>query len=135
VIVLDTSGLVAFVDRRDSSHLAAFSTLKRDRGIRVIPATTLCESTYLIDRNLGMVALAALIEDIQVGAYLVDCGENDFSRIRELVFRYRDLRLGFADAAVIACAERLGAPVLTFDKRHFSVVAREGRFRMLPESS
>jgi predicted nucleic acid-binding protein len=39
--------------------------------------------------------------------------------------------LGFADAAVIACAERRGGKVLTYDQRHFSVVAREGTIQIV----
>jgi uncharacterized protein len=46
--------------------------------------------------------------------------------------RYPDLELGFTDAAVIACAERNGGKVLTFDRRDFDVVAREGRITILP---
>src|SRR5581483_1433843 len=46
--------------------------------------------------------------------------------------RYRDIPLGFADAAVIAGADRRGGAVLTLDMRHFSVVARERRIRVVP---
>jgi uncharacterized protein len=63
----------------------------------------------------------------------LDCGEQDVPRIRTLVRRYADLPLGFADAAVIACAERYGGRVLTLDLRHFGVVAREGNLTLLPE--
>ena len=56
--------------------------------------------------------------------------QQDFPRIKELVVRYADLPLGFADAAVIACAERTRAEVLTFDRRDFEVVGREGTFRI-----
>jgi hypothetical protein len=43
------------------------------------------------------------------------------------VRRYESLPIGFADASVIACAERSGKRVMTLDRRDFSVVAREGR--------
>jgi predicted nucleic acid-binding protein len=49
------------------------------------------------------------------------------------VWRYADLPLGFADASVIACAERHGGRVLTLDLRHFGVVAGEGRLTLIPE--
>lgn len=49
-----------------------------------------------------------------------------------LVRRHADLRLGFSDAAVIACAEERGRRVLTLDRRHFEVVAREGTIEVLP---
>jgi uncharacterized protein len=54
------------------------------------------------------------------------------SAVRRLVQRYADLPLGFADASVIACAERNGGRVLSLDKRDFGVVAREGRITLLP---
>ncbi len=54
-------------------------------------------------------------------------------RIRALARRYADLPLGFADAAMIACAKRHGGRVLTLDLRHFGVVAREGGLIVLPE--
>jgi hypothetical protein len=37
-----------------------------------------------------------------------------------------------SDAAVIACAERSGGRVLTFDLRDFGVVAAEGTITVLP---
>lgn len=57
--------------------------------------------------------------------------EADLPRIRALVTRYRDLPLGYADAAVVACAERNRAYVLTFDLRHFMPVASEGTIRLV----
>jgi predicted nucleic acid-binding protein len=56
----------------------------------------------------------------------------DASGLRELVVRYADLPLGFADASVVACAERRRAAVLTLDRRHFDVVAAEGTIRVVP---
>lgn len=58
--------------------------------------------------------------------------DGDLARIRALVRRYADLPLGFADAAVIACAEREGGRVLTLDTRHFGTVAREGTITPSP---
>ncbi len=46
--------------------------------------------------------------------------------------RYEDFPLGYADATIIACAERLGAAVFTFDRRHFTVVASEGTITVVP---
>jgi hypothetical protein len=52
------------------------------------------------------------------------------SRTHELMRRYADLPLGFADAAVIACAERHRGRVLTLDLRDCGMVAREGRITL-----
>lgn len=85
-----------------------------------------------MQKRAGVSVLDEFLEDIQTGAYRLECGEDDFGRVRELLERYADLGLSFTDAAVIACAERNGGRVLTFDRRDFDVVAREGSITILP---
>jgi hypothetical protein len=54
---------------------------------------------------------------------VADLEQADYLRARELLTQYRELRLGFVDAAVVAIVERLGEQKLaTLDHRHFSVV-------------
>ena len=98
-----------------------------------MPAGILSELTYLIERDLGLKVLDGFLQDLQSGAYPLDCGEGDFGRIRQLTARYADLPLGFADSSVIACAERHGGGVLAID-HHFQVVAREGTIVVMPVS-
>lgn len=81
---------------------------------------------------MTLLVLEAFLLDLEARRYDLDSGASDFARIRHLVRRYADLRLGLVDAAVIACAERRGSPVLTLDRRHFDVVAREGTIVVLP---
>ena len=97
-----------------------------------MPAASLGEVGYLIEQRLHPSVLDKLLVDLQGGGLVVDCGEDDWARVRELARRYADLRLGLVDAAVVACAERNGGRVLTFDRRHFGVVAREGTIMMVP---
>jgi predicted nucleic acid-binding protein len=63
----------------------------------------------------------------------LDCGLEDIARVRALVRRYADLSLGVVDAAVIACVERSGGRVMTFDLRDFGVVAAEGTITIVPQ--
>jgi len=88
----------------------------------------------MLHHRAGSRALDSFLENIVNGALLLDCGENDFARIRELVERYGNLPLGFADASVVACAERRGKRVLSYDQRDFPVVAREGTFTLITSS-
>ncbi len=97
-----------------------------------MPVAILSEAAYLIERRLPPVALDAWLTDLRNEAYALDCGEHDLPRIHQLIRRYADFPLGFADAAVIACAERHGGRVLTLDLRQFGVVAREGTITVLP---
>lgn len=85
----------------------------------------------MIERRLGATVLDLFLGDLESGAYVLDCGERDLPRIRELVRRYADLPLGTADASVIACAERNGGRILTSDVRDFGVVARDARITLV----
>ena len=132
MITLDTSALYALLNRGDRAHAAAVEALNGDRGPYLVPAATLGEIAYLVEERLGTRVLDLLLDDLETGAYTLDCGEGDFGRTRQLVARYADLSLGFVDAAVIACAERSGGRVLTFDLRDFRVVATEGTITIVP---
>ncbi|SDE96565.1 hypothetical protein SAMN04488243_1186 [Thermus arciformis] len=62
----------------------------------------LAEIAYLAERRLSLGALEAFLQDLEAGAFSLECGEEDLPRVRALVARYRALPLGFADAAVVA---------------------------------
>ena len=132
MIVLDTSGLFAALAVDDDHHAAAAAVLDADRGPFFVPAGILAEAGYMIETKLSAPVLDAFLDDLIEGAFLFDCAEADLPRIRELVNRYADMSLGVADASVIACAERTGARILTFDRRDFGIVAREGRIALVP---
>jgi predicted nucleic acid-binding protein len=132
VITLDTSGLLALLNRRDRDHNAVRSALESDDGPYLVPAAILAEIMYMVEHRLGLRTLDLLLQDFETGAYQLECGQDDFPRIRTLIATYEDLQLGFADAAVVACAERMGGRVLTVDVRDFGVVARAGTIRVLP---
>jgi uncharacterized protein len=133
VITLDSSGLISLLNSGDPDHRSCRDALESDRGPFFVVAFAMAEVAYFVERRLPESTLHHLLDDIEQGAFLLDPGTDDIPRIRELVSRYADLRLGFTDAAVIACAERHGGRVLTLDRRHFAVVAREGTITLLPD--
>jgi predicted nucleic acid-binding protein len=133
VITLDTSGLLALLNRRDPDHMRVRGVLDTDSGPYLVPAGILAEIAYMVEQRLGLRTLDLFLQDLESGAYSLDCGQEDLPRIRVLITRHADLPLGFADASVIACAERSGGRVLTLDLRDFGVVARAGTLQILPE--
>jgi|tagenome__1003787_1003787.scaffolds.fasta_scaffold20508492_3 predicted nucleic acid-binding protein len=130
MIVVDTSGVLALLDADDPDHERCVQALSLGGAPFVVPAGILGEAGYLIEAKLGTRALAGFVDELQSRAFALDCGEDDFAVIASLLERYADLRLGLADAAVVACAERRGAPVLTLDFRDFAPIAREGRIAL-----
>jgi predicted nucleic acid-binding protein len=131
LITLDSSALYALTDRHDRSHAQLKRALSADGGPYLIPAAILAEIGYMIESRLGTNALLAFVGDLDAG-YVVHHSSTGWARMAKLVKRYADLPLGFADAAVVECAERHGGRVMTLDG-HFAIVAREGRIAVLPE--
>lgn len=132
LITLDTSGLLALLNRRDPDHEPVRQAFLEDGGPYLVPTGILAEIGYLVEQRLGLEVLDAFLADLEQRAFALEHTEEDLPRVRELVRRYADLPLGLADATVIACAERHGGTVLTLDTRHFGVVAREGTITVLP---
>lgn len=123
-LILDTGVIVALLNASDRHHQACVRLATNVREPLVVPAATLAEVDYWARKALGVRAWQVFVEDIEAGAYLLEpTTEADLVRAAELEVQYKDLRLGFVDAAVIALCERLGEPkVATIDRRDFSVV-------------
>lgn len=130
MMTLDSSAVLAAMDFTDPDHGRVMDVLSQERGPYVLPVAMLSELTYMIQRNFGEPMLEEFLENIAKRQFLLDCGEQDIERILALIRRYADFPLGFADAAVVACAERNGGLVATLDYRHFGPIAREETIRL-----
>ncbi len=124
MLLVDTGPLLATADRNDADHQACRALLEKDAGPLVTSALVIAEASYLLDRELGPVADAALFRSIVDGDLRVEPLQlADWTRIAELVEDYSDLRLGGTDASLIALGERLGvARIATLNHRDFAVV-------------
>jgi uncharacterized protein len=67
VLVVDAGPLVATADRADKDHVRCRALLEGDEGPLVTTAMVIAEAGYLIDRQLGARAEAALYESIISG--------------------------------------------------------------------
>ena len=132
MITLDTSGVVALFVRRDQRHREAVRALEAARMPTVVPVGILAEVDQVLGRRLAPAASVAFLEGIEAGETLLDCGDLDLPRIRALMNRYAELPLGFTDAAVVACAERNGGTVLTFDRNGLETISRDVPITLIP---
>jgi predicted nucleic acid-binding protein len=133
LITFDTSGVLAFLDQRERHHRVVRDLVLEDGGPYVVPGMILAETAYMASGLRDPRGFDTFLEDLDDGALTFDCAIGDLTRIRELMSRYADLPLSFADAAVAACAERNGGRVLTLDRRDFDVVGRELGLDVLPQ--
>lgn len=132
--MLDTGGLLAalFIDQRRHGECA--TALRSARGPLVLSPFVLAELDYLVGRLAGVDAQLALLDEVARGVYdLAAFSAHEVGLARDLAAKYRDLRIGLADASVVILARRLSDPdVLTLDERHFRVLAAEHPLRLLP---
>ena len=135
-LICDTGPLYAAMDRADADHRSCAELLAGAKDQIVVPAPVLVELDWLAGNRLGPEPFAALLADVEDGAIsVVDLVRSDYQRVRELLARYGDLRLGFVDAAIVAVVERLGERKLaTLDRRHFGAIRSRhvGALELLP---
>jgi hypothetical protein len=133
MLIADTSGLLASIDRNDRHHEAVRSALLAEPEAVIIPELVLAELDYLVLKHLGREAEEALLDDIVEGTYTREpCLDEDLSRARELIRMYREHDIGLVDATILATAERLGAwRILTLDHRHFRTLKLRNRRLMV----
>lgn len=136
IVVADTGGIYALLDDDDLAHHAIRAWWESGAEDVVLPVTILPEITYLVHERRGVDAEIRFAEAVAAGEFAIEPVErDDIGRAAVLMADYRDLRLGFVDATVIAVAERLDArSVLTTDRRHFGVVRPRHveRLRLVP---
>ena len=122
--IVDTTVLYAYTDRTDHGHVRCIEFLDSFPGTLLVPTLILGETAYLLGKRRGAAAEIVFLNSVVGGELIVEQPtQKDLARIAELVWRYRDLPLGTADASVVALAERLDVKTIaTLDRRDFSVV-------------
>lgn len=128
-LLLDTGALVSLLDRSQRHHRQFVDFFDAWTGQVVTTEAVLTESTHLLGRIAGG-ATACLDFVLSGGALLVPATANSIRRARELMHRYADCPMDFADATLVVLAEDLGTTaVLTTDQRDFSIYRIGGRKR------
>jgi predicted nucleic acid-binding protein len=133
-ILLDTGVLYAYYDRRDRWHRASRKLIESELGQLILPSPVIPEVDYLLGERLGAEAQAVFYVGLIDESFTVaDVLPESYPRILELNRKYRDLRLGFVDAAVLALAEDLSlGRIATTDRRHFGAVRLSIPLELLP---
>ena len=133
-LLLDTGGLISLLDRSQNGHkefVRFFETWKRPV---VSTEAVLTEATHLLG-NLRGGRKACLDFFLSGAATLVPCSRSTLHRCRELMEKYTDLPMDFADATLVVLAEELDTNwILTTDRRDFEVYRVSGRksFKIKP---
>ncbi|HLV78819.1 MAG TPA: PIN domain-containing protein [Chthonomonadaceae bacterium] len=131
--LIDAGPLVAVVNRNDTNHRAAAALLRELNCPFTTTLPAITEAMYLAHARLGLRAQQALWKMLLRGDLILEhpTGE-DLSRMHELMTKYADLPMDFADASLVAIAERLNlSRILTLDRDDFSVYRLHNRTPLL----
>lgn len=135
-LIVDAGALFAQANARDPDHDAVTYVLTHETGPLVTSELAVAEADYLILDRLGVAVELQFLTDLAEETFTVEClTRADISVARDVVERYRDLRVGLADASLAVVARRHHTRrVLTFDHRAFRAMAplQGGRFTVLP---
>lgn len=128
-LLLDTGALVSILDRSQREHQAFAEFFRNWPDAVVTTEAVVTESTHLLARVRGG-AIACLDFVLSGGAVLVPLSQGALRRSRELMARYADCPMDFADATLVVLAEDLKTTkILTTDRKDFSIYRIAGRSR------
>ena len=127
--LVDTGPLVAVMNRNDDYYA---DCVRLFRGLNTPLHTTLPvlgEAMYLLGKRVGWVAQEGLWKLVLHGDLILEHpSPSELVRMSELMSKYNDQPMDFADASLVALAERLSIDrVFTVDRRDFSVYRLHGK--------
>lgn len=136
MIVVDSSALFVALDRAEAQHQDVAAVLATATQPLILSPFVLAELDYFLVRHLGVETELAFLAEVGGGNYELAAFDADaIAQAGEVIGRYRDLRIGLADASLVVLADRYGTNrVLTLDERHFRALRTlDGRpFTLLP---
>ena len=121
-MLIDTGPIVALIDKADQENHQKCSVIFQ--RLTEAPLTTwacLTEAFYFLFQIRGWNGQRALLFFLQRGAIRVYApNDDDLLRIAGLMEQYKDTPMDFADASLVALAERAGTrEILSFDDDFF----------------
>lgn len=121
VWLVDTGPLVAYLDSREAEHEQVGSVLDGFIGVLATTSAVVTEVMHFVGRvRNGAIAFSELISRSGMRIHGL-CEPADIRDASELMHRYADTPMDFADATLVLLAERLAATdILTLDRRGFN---------------
>jgi len=133
-LLLDTGALVTLLDRSQSHHVTFARFFESWNRPVLSTEAVLTETTHLLGRipNGRRVCLEFFL---QGAAILIPSTPSALRRAWELLGKYQDLPMNFADATLVVLAEDVGTDlILTADRHDFEIYRTRDRrrFKVVP---
>lgn len=131
-VLLDTSIIVALLDRSERFHGRCVEAVERLERSLVTCEAVIGESCYILRSLRG--AVEAVLENVECGVFRVPFQlSQSTGQVRSIMRKYRDVPADFADACLIYMADELNTgELLTLDRDfEFFRWRRDRPFRLL----
>ena len=132
-LLLDTGGIVGLLDSSQNVHEACAESYAMWEGPIVTTEAVLTESTHLLS-GIPRGSVACLDFVLRGQVVIVPLSTPSLRRCRELLEKYSDLPMDFADSTLVVLAEELNTNVVFTVDRDFQIYRIRGRkhVRILP---
>lgn len=134
-LLLDTGAFVAILDKSENNHKRCVDFFRDFRGEIFTTEPVLTETLYLLGPSIK--AEKACVDFIlKGGATLVPQSAASLSRTINLMERYKNVPMDFADATLVALAEEAEVDeIFSLDLRGFHTYRIHGRkaFKVWPQ--
>ena len=134
IAILDTGPWVALIDRSESRHTECVQWLKKFSGRLYSTEAVLTEVIYIL--NFSIKAQCAALDFVLKSVVeIVPSSTDSLKKTKNLIKKYADLPMDFADATIVCLATETGMQnIATFDKKDFTIykLPKKKSFTILP---
>jgi predicted nucleic acid-binding protein len=128
-VLVDAGPLIALFDKDDNYHEAVKDFLSKGQYRFASTAAVLTEVSYMLNFNVG--AQIDFFEWVMKKAVILyDVENGGIPRIIELIRKYSDLPMDFADATLVLAAEKTGIRSIISIDSDFDIYRLPGRERI-----
>jgi hypothetical protein len=132
--ILGTGPWVALIDRSESRHAECVRWLKNFSGRLYSTEAVLTEVLYIL--NFSTIAQGAALDFVlKAVVEIVPVNTESLKRIKNLMTKYEDLLMDFADATIVCLAMDADMQnIVTFDRKDFSIykLPKKKSFTIMP---
>ena len=128
-ILIDSGPLIALFDASDKYHFAALEFIKANRFPLITTIASLTETLHLLDfqRNAQIDFLEWIYRG---GVEIYPIENNAIKRIKQLIEKYSDLPMDFADSCLVYLAEKLKLNTIVTIDRDFTIYRIKGQKKL-----
>jgi predicted nucleic acid-binding protein len=134
IAILDTGPWVALIDRSESRHTDCVQWLKNFSGRLYSTEAVLTEVLYIL--NFSITAQCAALDFVLESVVeIVPSNIESLKKTKNLMKKYADLPMDFADATIVCLAMQTGMQnIVTFDQKDFGIykLPKKKSFTIMP---